>query len=44
MTVVDLGMTRKKLAAAATKVVQEDDHQEMLQELQGLEKQSHMLR
>ena len=42
--VTDPGITRRKLAAAAKNLVQDDDHQEMLEGLQKLEKQGHMSR
>ena len=44
MTMTNPGITRRKLAAAAKNLVQDDDHQEMLEDLQKLEKQSHMSR
>ena len=42
--VTEPGITRRKLAATAKNLVQEDDHQEMLEGLQRLEKQGHMSR
>ena len=42
--VTDPGMPRKRLSTAAKKIVQDDDHQQMLQGLQGLERQGHMSR
>ena len=40
--VTDPGMPRKRLSTVAKKVVQDDNHQQMLQGLQGLERQGHM--
>jgi hypothetical protein len=40
--VTDPGITRKRLATVAKKLVLEDDHQGTLQDLQGLDKQGHM--
>ena len=40
--VTNPGMPRKRLSTAAKKMVQDDDHQQMLQGLQGLERQGHM--
>ena len=39
---MDPGMPRKRLSTAAKKMVQNDDHQQMLQGLQWLERQGHM--
>ena len=37
-------MSSKRLSIAAMKMVLDDDHQQMLQGLQGLERQGHMSR
>ena len=41
---VDPNATRRKLMTAAKTLVQDDDHQDMLSELQQLDKQGHMSR